>query len=347
MQRFEEDEVLSQLTIGPLGQGHLDRAAELFCAAYKGLRESTGKVMPARWEATAEIAPLINSLHGRYPMVGAVAGGELVGFLGGMSVPELKGKDKGVYCPEWGHAVAEGLPAAQRYWIYRKMYEAIGEQWVADRRLNQAVTILAYDKTALDAWFWSTFGLLVVDAVRDLSPVDGARDDGGEQGFTVRAAVPDEDMSRMYPVLAEHEMYYTRSPIWLPKPMLTEDEAMEWVADPKSVVWIAVEKGSGDVLGMARQTIEGDDATTVVRDQGTVACTGAYVLPRARRGGVGAALLAAMVEWGRANGYARLSLDFEAANIYGSRFWLRHLRPVCYSVIRHVNDHIIGAGRDG
>ena len=39
-------------------------------------------------------------------------------------------------------------------------------------------------------------------------------------------------------------------------------------------------------------------------------------------------LLAAFVDWARDHGHVRVSLDFEAANLYGSRFWLAPRRAL-------------------
>ena len=113
-----------------------------------------------------------------------------------------------------------------------------------------------------------------------------------------------------------------------------------FLADPNVVIWLA-EDADGRVLGTMKGTLDSTDASTVVRDRGTLACTGAYVLPDARNRGIGALLLEALVGWARDHGRERVALDFEAANIYGSRFWLDHFTPVCYSLIRHVNDHIL------
>jgi GNAT superfamily N-acetyltransferase len=314
---------------------HMPQCSELFAQGYRDLRESAPE-MPPRYELRDATLPMLERLHQRAPVVGAFGeSGEIIGFLGGMLVPQLKGKDKGVYCPEWGHAVS--LQAPDRQMVYRRMYEAIGDLWVRDRRINHAVTILAHDPQALDAWFWSTFGLLVVDMIRDLEPVP-ARTDGSVR---VRAAGLG-DVDRLFPVWAEHEMYYNRAPIWLPKePVLDTAELVAYLDDPKTTIWLAEDVSDGTVLGMMKHSLDAEDACTVVRDPHTVACSGAYVLPAARNRSVGALLLGAIVDWAKEHGHERVSLDFEAANIYGSAFWRRHLKPVCYSVIRHVNDHML------
>ncbi len=52
------------------------------------------------------------------------------------------------------------------------------------------------------------------------------------------------------------------------------------------------------------------------------------------------ALLAKVIESASADGYARCAVDFEAHNIHGSRFWLRHFTPVAYSVLRRLDERI-------
>lgn len=329
---------MTQIHIEQLGRERVPEAARLFAAGYAGLLRAV-PTMPARYADPSITTPLVEQLQHNYPMVAAVCGTKLVGYLGGILLPQLKGKDRGAFCPEWGHAVSCDLPPVERRRVYRRLYEAIGEQWVGQGRLNHAVSILANDQVAVDAWFWSTFGLLVVDVVRDLRPIPYPA--GEPTGLVVRAATL-ADAVRLLPVFAEHTAYYRRAPIWLPKPDLTDvREVKDELADPKSTVWLAEDCATGAVLGIIKHSVDSDDASTVVRDATTVACSGAYVLPASRGRGVGVALLNAVLEWGRRNDYQRLSLDFEAANLFGMEFWLKYLTPVVYSVFRHVNDHML------
>jgi len=329
---------LAQTHVEQFGSKRVPEAARLFAQNYDHLRCAV-PAMPARYSDPSATTSLIEQMQHSYPMVAAISGTKLVGYLGGMLLPQLKGKDRGAFCPEWGHAVCADLPPLERRRIYRRLYEAIGEQWLREGRLNHAVSILAHDRDAVDAWFWSTFGLLVVDVVRDLSPVASAP--GSAAGVAIRPATPD-DAQRLLPVFAEHVAYYRRAPIWLPKPLVAGvREVVDELADPKSTVWLAEDIASGAVLGIMKHSVDSDDASTVVRDEATVACTGAYVLPASRGRGVGVALLNTILAWGRRNGYQRLSLDFEATNLFGAEFWLKHLTPVVYSVFRHVNDHML------
>jgi len=80
------------------------------------------------------------------------------------------------------------------------------------------------------------------------------------------------------------------------------------------------------------------DACTIIRDEGTTSITNAFTREAARGNGVASALLNRALEWARAEGYIRCTVDFEAANVLAARFWLRHFRPVALSFYRHVNN---------
>jgi hypothetical protein len=49
------------------------------------------------------------------------------------------------------------------------------------------------------------------------------------------------------------------------------------------------------------------------------------------------------LEWARSEGYERCAVDFEPMNVLAARFWLRYFSPVCYSLVRHVDERIAWA----
>jgi GNAT superfamily N-acetyltransferase len=68
---------------------------------------------------------------------------------------------------------------------------------------------------------------------------------------------------------------------------------------------------------------------------------GAFTAPEARRSGIGMALLSGVVDWARADGFERVSVDFETANMLARRFWLRSFTAVCLSFERHLDDRLV------
>jgi GNAT superfamily N-acetyltransferase len=73
----------------------------------------------------------------------------------------------------------------------------------------------------------------------------------------------------------------------------------------------------------------------------TVTITGAYTKEDIRQRGIGTALLNHSLEWARSAGYRNCAVEFESANIIGSRFWYGNgFKPVCYSLARRVDERI-------
>ena len=81
-----------------------------------------------------------------------------------------------------------------------------------------------------------------------------------------------------------------------------------------------------------------EDASHIIRDVKTTSITGAFTQERARGGGIATALLNRSLAWARAKGYERCAVDFEPMNPLATRFWLRYFQPVCYAVVRHIDE---------
>ena len=84
-------------------------------------------------------------------------------------------------------------------------------------------------------------------------------------------------------------------------------------------------------------------AAYIIRDEKTSSITGAFTEERFRDSGIGAALPSHALDWARSIAHERCAVDFESQNILGTRFWLRHFQPICYSLIRHVDERIAWA----
>ena len=54
----------------------------------------------------------------------------------------------------------------------------------------------------------------------------------------------------------------------------------------------------------------------------------------------GTALLNRAIQWAQAQGYARLFVEHETANFYGSHFWHKHFTPYLYFSMRYVDNTI-------
>jgi GNAT superfamily N-acetyltransferase len=185
--------------------------------------------------------------------------------------------------------------------IYEEMYTQLSARWVANGCFTHAVGVFAHDRTGIDAWNWLGFGLVVGDAVRGLEPVDG-RSSQVEIGQ------------------ATHNAYSA------------------WIRDPGKSIWLARHKRQP--VGYMRFGPASTDACDIIVDVATASNTGAYVRDDVRGRGIGAALLDRGISWARSRGFVRCAVDFETANVLGSRFWMRHFRPVSFGMARQVDERI-------
>ena len=318
------------LEIVPLRDGHLEDAAALVTARYRALREDVPS-LPSRYEDVTSILPLLRDLAGQAPGVAAIRGSQLAGFLLGQVIPSFRG-GRSVYSAEW----ANGAEAQDSREIYREMYARLSARWVANGCFTHLVTVLAHDRRGIEGWHWLSFGLTGVDAMRDLSPVQG----DSAPVEICRAGL--EDIEQAMALSEPLQRYLATAPIFL---AFVERDAKEshekWLANSANALWLAYH--GGEAVACMGLEPSNPRACYVIRDEKTISITSAFTKERERNRGIGTALLNRSLDWARSAGHERCAVDFEPQNIPGARFWLRHFQPICYSLIRHVDERVAWA----
>ncbi|GAH27730.1 unnamed protein product, partial [marine sediment metagenome] len=76
-------------------------------------------------------------------------------------------------------------------------------------------------------------------------------------------------------------------------------------------------------------------------DEKTTSIYGAFTMKNMRGSGIATALLNHALEFARVAEYERCAVDFEPMNLAGSRFWLKHFKPVCLSLFRQIDLRVI------
>jgi ribosomal protein S18 acetylase RimI-like enzyme len=192
-----------------------------------------------------------------------------------------------------------------------------------------ALPLLASARAALEPWFWSGFGLLVVDALRPLPAPLGKRP---PQGLTVRRAEV-QDAALVQQIDAEHWEHYTRAPVFMtPHTPQSLQSYEEFLGGESNSVWLAFH--GSELAGFMRFEGKSRGAADVVSDEKTAAITGAYLRPAQRGRGAAPALLEAALQHLAARGYQRCAVDFESLNPEAAAFWPKYFHAVCYSVMR-------------
>ena len=315
------------LEIVPLRAEHLEDAAALVTARYRVLRECAPS-LPPRYEDAGSLLPPLRDLAGQAPGVVAMRDGRLVGFILGMVLSEFRGK-RGAYSPEWANAAQ----AEDSRETYREMYARLSARWVANGCFVHLATLLTHDRQAIDAWHWLGFGLAAVDAIRDLTPVQGTIAD-----VEIRRAGL-EDIEQAMTLSHALWQHLAAAPIFL-RSIEKQGRAFheQWLANSDNALWLAYHRGEAVAcMGLEPSS---PDACYVIRDEKTISITSAFTTESERNKGMGTALLNHSLAWARSVGYQRCAVDFEPQNIPAVRFWLRHFQPVCYSQIRHVDERV-------
>jgi len=112
-------------------------------------------------------------------------------------------------------------------------------------------------------------------------------------------------------------------------------------ANSANALWLAYR--GGEVVACMGLEPSNPTACYIIRDEKTTSITSAFTRESERNQGLATALLNHSLAWARSVGYARCAVDFESQNIPAVRFWLRHFQPVCYSLIRWVDERIAGS----
>lgn len=308
--------------IVPLQPEYSRAAAEIFVHQYAKQRQAV-PILPENFLDVERIDGMIAGLAPN--AIAALQNGRLAGYMGWYIVNGFRNTSRrGAYCPEWGHAVADSsFPAA-----YQALYTAAAARWAQAGCEVHALTLLAHDQAAHHLWFWSGFGMTVVDAIRPMRPTEMTY----PFQLQARKATP-ADAEHLAEIEAEHWLHYSRPPtLMAPKEPDGADAFRKLIEQPVNSVWLAEQEGK--LAGYIRFERSTFGAAAIVQSDTTVAITGAYVRPAYRGKRAAVALLdAAMADYA-GRGFTRCSVDFESINPDASSFWPRYFQPVCYSVTR-------------
>jgi GNAT superfamily N-acetyltransferase len=318
------------MEIVPLIPQHLPAAAALFAENFHSQRIAV-PALPETMEDPAVCIDLLSRLTGSETgaprALAALKDDRLVGYLGWFIFDRFRGADdRAAYCPVWAHAT---VPANRRK-IYTRLYKAAAQHWTAAGCPRHTLTLLAADDVARETWFWNGFGLLVVDAVRWLTPLNIQP----PTDIRIRKASVDDA-----PVLAElesiHWKHYSQPPVLMAPNEPDDAQALRaLLAQPQNSVWLA--EDAGRPVAFLRFEASSEGAAEIVRSETTTAITGAFVRPEHRGRRIMPALLSAGLDEARAHGLTRCAVDFESFNPEAAAFWPRYFDPVCFSLSRRV-----------
>ncbi len=312
------------MDILPFNPTYLPEAAALFIENFQHLRQ-TIPLLPDLMEDSQRVTRKLEILFKYNPGIMAVDQGKLVGYLGWFLVNRFRDTDrKGAYVPEYGHAAITERKAA----IYRAMYRAAGEMWAKAGSQVHAITLLANDAIAEKTWYWSGFGLTVVDAIRPMIPLDTQP----PTTLTLKKATI-EDTSLLLELDCEHCLHYESSPTFMtPRGRWSVEDIVNIFSHQNNSIWLALD---GQIpAGFLYFNGHSFDEIAILTSERTIGISGAYVRPAYRGQRVAASLLNAAISDYAAQGFSFCAVNFESINPEASGLWMRYFQPVCYSLLR-------------
>jgi ribosomal protein S18 acetylase RimI-like enzyme len=313
-----------------LKEEHLEDAALLVSNRYKRLCEQEPH-LPHSYGQLPKLLPLLhNILSASGVGVACFRQDRLVGFLTGWQMPSFRG-EKSTYSPEWANAAE--LEDSQR--IYEEMYSHLAVDWVADKTIAHYISLFPNDVDALRAWHWMGFGMISVDAIRGLDPIPGC-----DPNVHIRRAEI-QDLERVMELREALRQYIKASPTFLPTEPRERSHYEEWLQNPEKVIWLAY--WDGEPVSFMQLGPADDDVCTIIYDEKTTSIYSAFTKETVRGKGIATALLDHALKSAQASGYERCAVSFEPMNLIGTRFWLKHFGPVCFSVVRHIDDRMTQA----
>jgi GNAT superfamily N-acetyltransferase len=321
--------ISDSLQVVPLCEEHLDAAAALAARRFTCLHEQE-PLLPSRYASPAAFVALLRDLASTgAPGVVAIRDDRLVGFLTGWCMPTFRGQ-KSTYSPEWGNGAEPGESQA----IYEELYRRLAADWASDGYVAHYVSLFPNDPGALWAFHWLGFGMHAVDAVRGLDPVSIP-----DPEIHVQLAGMD-DLEALMSLDDGLWQHIQGAPTFLPQEPRGRVYWDEWLTDdPTRYTLLALV--NRHPVGFLSLGPANDDVSTIIVDERTTSVYGAFTRPDARGKGIATALLDCALGRAREAGYRRCAVDFESANLDGTRFWLRHFRPVCLSLFRQIDESVV------
>ncbi len=310
--------------IVPLSPEGVPEALSLVVASYESEKRRNPLLPPRLLGNPDNALPYIEGCI-RNGCVAAYDGGKMIGFMGISAFFPFKGQ-RAAFIRSTAHAVG-GRELTE---TYQSLYGELTGLLKEKRAQLHIIEHLAGNSELKETLFQLGFGAILMERLRDTSPIPSE---------AAALVTREEDFLSIADLELEHRRYYRQSPA-----LITKNESPEAVrgdlgnrAESGDVVFTYREEGA-PVAYLIAGPCAGTEEGFLLQNSGTAQVKSEYARPGARARGIGRALLSRSVEWARLQGFSRLFVEHESANIIGGAFWKKHFSPYLYVSMRYVED---------
>ena len=255
---------------------------------------------------------------------------KMVGFM--LTGDQFRFKSQpAVIVPEYAHAAIEDGKSE----IYQLMYQELSAVWAENKLSLHIIGHFASDQPLRETLFFLGFGAILAERVTECAAQEGAPDSGISEFFSVDSMIEIEQ---------EHRAFYPQAPTFILKD--TDRDGIR--ADLENLIaegnhiFVYEEEGVPSGFFIVGESSREEDAEGfLLRETNTAQIKGAYLKPAFRGKGIGASLLQKSMQWAFENGFLRLFVEHETANVLGARFWSRHFSPYLYYSLRYIDPMVL------
>ncbi|NLZ12846.1 MAG: GNAT family N-acetyltransferase [Thermotogaceae bacterium] len=255
---------------------------------------------------------------------------KMVGFM--LTGDQFRFKSQpAVIVPEYAHAAIEGGKSE----IYQLMYQELSAVWAENKLSLHLIGHFAHDQPLTETLFFLGFGAVLAERLTDCAPQESVSGSGLSECFSVDSMIALEQ---------EHRAFYRQSATFILKD--TDRERIR--ADlEKSIaegnhIFVYEEEGipSGFFI-VGESSREEDTEGFLLRETNSAQIKEAYLKPAFEGKGIGALLFKKSKQWAFENGFHRLFVEHETANVLGARFWSRYFSPYLYYSLRYIDPMVL------
>jgi ribosomal protein S18 acetylase RimI-like enzyme len=328
------------LEVRALAASHIEDCARLLAGRHQRDR-SRHHFLPEAFTSPAATRPLIETaLSEANRGVVALRNGEVIGYLMGGPIQAPVTTMSAQFTPARGlmigyekHAVASEADAG----AYRPLYAALSEHFVRAGYHEHCIYVSASDPAVNEVWSSLGFGRQVVAAVRPVDPLVPQ-----EATLDVRRATL-EDLEAVIGLDEQLERHHALTPTYLPyrweaRPNFRE-VAEGFLRQPSNAYFLAYEDGKAVGLN---SLLADSFMNAMQRPDASFYLFQGIIQETSRGRGLGSALLANSLRWGKEQGYRYCALHFFSANYTAAEFWLGHgFEPLEYRLTRTVDSRVV------
>jgi GNAT superfamily N-acetyltransferase len=307
----------------PFTQDYLEPAVQLFIESYTNEQEYSS-LLPSRVvDDPAWIRGVLQSKLA-HPGVAVVEQDRLLAYMLTGDQFEWKGQQAAIVL-EYCH----GAVVAQKRALYHRMYMHLAQEWVNNHIHLHLIRHFAHDTILQETLYQLGFGAILAERLRDCSPV------AERQDVVIRV---EQDVSKLITLQTDHNRYYPQAPIFIQKPTEMQHVLAELVAHAQQgdVFFVYDEQDEPCAYMIVGESTIGGEGF-LLEQTNTAQIKSAYARPEFRGKGIGTALLQHAIEWSHQQGFERVFVEHETANIYGGNFWRTYFTPFVYASMRYID----------